>query len=215
MNRRNFLKAGSLAIGAAAVANIAGASISKLFASTSNTGFSIELVTDNEDKAIKLVQDYISGMNFGGGTVNFSEYSSDKPESGDIVLVKSGKLINYKTGSSDQSRGIKEIADSLKLPRIIQNPVRLKFSVNDNETTADNFLIFHRETLIRKVNINSGNRNIHVTGSKGEMTINVSSKKARVVSASCTHKNCVNSGSISLKGENIVCIPNEVHIIAD
>ena len=121
MNRRNFLKAGSFAIGSAAIANIAGASFSKILAATSSGtgGFSIELVTDNEDKAIKLVQDYISGMNFGRGTVNFSEYSSDKPESGDIVLVKSGKLINYKLNSTDEGRGIKEIADSLNLPRII------------------------------------------------------------------------------------------------
>ena len=69
--------------------------------------------------------------------------------------------------------------------------------------------------MVRKVSVSSGNQNIQINGSKGEMTVNVSGKKARVVSASCTHKNCVNSGSISLKGENIVCIPNEVHIIAE
>ncbi len=131
------------------------------------------------------------------------------------MLINSGKLINYKFSSSDQSRGIKEIADALKLPRIIQNPVRLKFSANDNETAADNFLIFHKDNLISKVNAGSVNRNIQINGTRGEMTVNISSKKARVVSASCTHKNCVNSGSISLKGENIVCIPNEVHIIAE
>lgn len=217
MNRRNFFKVSSFAIGAVAISNVAGTAISKVLAATKplSEEFSLELITDNEDKAIGLAQDFVKSLNSAGGIVKFSQYSLDKPESADMVLFQNGKLINYKNGYTDIQKQAAEIAKELDLPRIINNPVRIKFTSSDGETAAGNFLIFHKERLVEKVSASTSNRNIIVQGSRGEMTVNVSGKKARVVQASCTHKNCVNSGSISLSGENIVCIPNQVHIIAD
>ncbi len=217
MNRRNFFKISSFAIGAAAISNVAGSALTKVMAATNpaSDSFSLELITDNEDKAINLAQEFMNSLNDGGGVIKFSEYRLDKAESADIVLVRGGKLVNYKTGSDDVRRHVAEIAKELELPRIINNPVRIKFTSSGGETTASNFLIFHKDRLVGKVSASTSNRNITVMGSKGEMIVNVSGRKARVVQASCTHKNCVNSGSISLSGENIVCIPNQVHIIAD
>ena len=217
MNRRNFFKISSFAIGAAALSNVAGSALTKVMAAAnpSSDSFSLELITDNEDKAIDLAQSFMKDLNGSGGVIKFSEYRLDKAESADIVLVRGGKLVNYKTGSDDVRRQVAEIAKELELPRIINNPVRIKFTSSGSETAAINFLIFHKERLVEKVTASTSNRNVLVMGSKGEMTVNVSGKKARVVQASCTHKNCVNSGSISLSGENIVCIPNQVHIIAD
>ena len=216
MNRRNFFKISSFAIGAAALSNVAGSALTKVLAATnpSSDSFSLELITDNEDKAIDLAQDFMKNFN-SGGIIKFSEYSLDKAENADIVLVRGGKLVNYKTGGDDVRKQVAEIAKELKLPRIINNPVRIKFTSSGGETAASNFLIFHKERLVEKVSASTSNRNVLVIGSKGEMTVNVSGKKARVVQASCTHKNCINSGSISLSGENIVCIPNQVHVIAD
>jgi hypothetical protein len=221
MNRRNFFKISSFAIGAAALSNIAGGALSKVLASgksyVSSNDFSLELVTGsgNEGKAIKLAEEFIKSLDSGSGIIKFSEYSLDRAESADIVLVQKGRVINYKNGSGDIQKGICEIANELKLPRVITNPVRLKFSSSGSGDAADNFLIFHKGSLAEKVSASTSNRNISVAGSKGEVLINISSKKARVVQSSCTHKNCINSGSISLSGENIVCIPNEVHIIAE
>jgi hypothetical protein len=217
MNRRNFFKISSFAIGAAAISNVAGSALTKVLAATKHASdsFSLELITDNEDKAIDLAQEFMKSLNDGGGVIKFSEYSLDKAESADIVLVRGGKVVNYKTGGDDVRKQVAEIAKELKLPRIINNPVRIKFTSSGGETAASNFLIFHKERLVEKVSASTSNRNVLVMGSKGEMTVNVSGKKARVVQASCTHKNCVNSGSISLSGENIVCIPNQVHVIAD
>jgi hypothetical protein len=221
MNRRNFFKISSFAIGAAALTNIAGGALSKVFAAgksyVSSNDFSLELVTGigSEDKAIKLAEEFIKSLDSGSGIIKFSEYRLDRAESADIVLVQKGRVINYKNGSGDIQRGMGEIANELKLPRVITNPVRLKFSSSGSGEAACNFLIFHKESLVEKISASSSNRNISAAGSKGEVLINISSKKARVVQSSCTHKNCINSGSISLSGENIVCIPNEVHIIAE
>ncbi len=221
MNRRSFFKISSFAIGAAALTNIAGGAISKVLAAgkshVSSNDFSLELITGSgdEDKAIKLAEELIKGLNSGGGIINFSEYRIDKAESADIVLVQNGSIINYKNSSGDIQKSIGEIAKELNLPRIITNPVRLKFSSSGSGEAAGNFLIFHKESVVEKVSASSTNRNISVAGSRGEVIINISSKKARIVQSSCTHKNCINSGSISLSGENIVCIPNEVHVIAE
>ncbi len=217
MNRRNFFKISSFAIGAAALSNVAGAAFSKVLAAAKQPAdnFSLEIITDNEDKAIGLAQEFIKDLNSSGGIVKFTEYRLDKPESADIVLVQGGKILNYKNGNGDIRKQAAEIAKELQLPRVINNPVRIKFTSSDGETAARNFLIFHKERLVEKIPASTSNRNVIVFGSRGEMTINISGKKARVVQASCTHKNCVNSGSISLGGENIVCIPNQVHIIAD
>ena len=218
MNRRNFFKVSSLAVGAAAVSSIAGASLNKILAATtrpSNTGFSIEVITDDEDNAIKLVESVINDMNYSGGTVKFTEYRLDRAESADIVLIENGSLLNYKTGRGDTEKRLQETAKSLGLPKIIQNPVRLKFSVQDSDNAAANFLICHKDKIVNRIEASAKNQNITLRGSRGELTVNVSGLKARVVQSACTHKNCINSGSISLSGESIVCIPNEVHIIAE
>jgi hypothetical protein len=216
MDRRTFFKISSLTLGAAAAFSITSAPLKRLLAGTKqNNNFSIELITDDADKAAKLVEQYISGLDLMRGPISYSEYESDKAESGDIVLINDGKLLNYKTGSGDMERGAKEIASALNLPRIIGSPRRLKFSTIDAESTAGSFLVFHKEKLVRKIEAAAQNENISLSGTKGELRLNVSSRKARVTASSCTHKNCVNSGSISLTGESLVCIPNEIHIIAE
>ncbi len=214
MNRRNFFRVTSLAAAALSIGSLGNPE--KLFASSkSNASFSLELITDNSSKAIKLADEFLKGIDTGNGNIKFSEYSLDITESGDIVYLSEGKLINYKSGSNDISLSLKEIATELGLPKIIKNPVRLKFSDDNSGSEANNFLVFHKQKMIRKINSSETNFNLTVNGSKGELTININSGKARVVRAACTHKNCVNSGSISLANESIVCIPNEIHIIAE
>jgi len=218
MNRRNFFKVSSIAVGAAAFSGIAGTTLNKVLAATTrpdSSGFSIELVTDDEDKAIRLIESIVNDMNYSGGTVKFSEYRLDRAESADIVLIKNGSLVNYKTGKGDTEKELQEVAQSLGLPKIIQNPVRIKFSASASNNAATSFLVCHKDKIVNKIEAGAKNQNITLRGSRGELVINISGRKARVVQSACTHKNCINSGSISLSGESIVCIPNEVHIIAE
>lgn len=214
MNRRNFFRVSSLATAAVTLGNFTNAG--RLFASPKNlNGFSLEITTDNSSKAIKLAEDFLSGINTGRELIKFSEYRLDKPESGDLVYFSGGKLINYKNDISKTSAALREAAKELELPKLIDIPVRLKFTSENSGTAADSFLVFHKQKLIHKISASGNNINLSLHGSKSELTVNISSGKARVVSSGCSHRNCINSGSISRVNESIVCIPNEIHIIAE
>lgn len=218
MNRRNFFKISSFAAGAIAFTGIAGPAFNKLIAGTKKStqdSFSIELITDDENKAIKLVEEVISTMKLNGETVKFSEFRLDKSEKGDILLIRNSKLINYKSGTGDTEKMLKVAADSLNLPRVIENPVRLRFYVDGGIAAAKNFLICRNDFVLKKIDAEAHNINFNVSGKRGDMTINVDRNKARIVLSSCTHKNCINTGSISLRGESIVCIPNEIQVLAE
>lgn len=218
MNRRNFFKVSSFAAGAVAFSGIAGSAFNKLIAGTkesSTDNFSIELITDDEDRAIKLVEEVISTMSLNGETVKFSEFRLDRSENADILLIKNSKVINYKTQSGDTGKMLRETAGALSLPRVIEKPVRLRFSVDGGVTAAKSFLVCRSDIIVNKVDAGAQNFNLTVAGKRGEMTVNIDRNKARVVSSSCTHKNCINTGSISLKGESIVCIPNEIQVLAE
>jgi hypothetical protein len=216
MDRRNFLKISSFAIGAAALTNLSSGAISKVLGKNSRTDrFSLEMITDNEDKAIKLAENFISDLKLGKKIVKFSEYGLNKTENGDLVYLKNGKLLNYKTGLSDINWELRDIANELNLPRVITNPVRLRFYTQPEETTANSFLVFHKDKLVKRIDSSASNLNFKVRGTRGDVAINIDNGKARVTDSSCTHKNCIHSGSISIADESIVCIPNEVLILAE
>jgi hypothetical protein len=216
MNRRNFLKISSFAVGAAAITNLSAGTITKAFGKNVKPDrFSLELITSDEDKAIKLAENFIDGLNLNKKIVKFSDYQLNNTESADLVYIKNGKLVNYKASGNDTGKALREIADQLNLPRVITNPVRLKFYTQPEESNARHFLVFHKDKLVRKIDASESNFNLRIAGSKGDVVLNVNNRKARVTEASCRHKNCVNSGSISLADESIVCIPNEVLILAE
>ena len=213
MKRRDFFKVSSLAIGAAAIGSIP---LEKIYSKTSSSKyFSLEIVTDQEIKAIKLVEEFIRTNNLNWDTIKYSEFKLDKSESGDIVLFMNSKLVNYKSSSGKMAENLRSLARQLDLPRIVSEPVRLRFYTQNEGTPAQNFLVFHKDKLIHKINAGFENMNLKIAGTKGDLMLNVNGKKARVVQSSCTHKNCINTGSISLSNETIVCIPNQVLILAE
>ena len=73
MNRRNFFRVSSLAAATVTFGNFS--NTGRLFASSQNDkGFSLELITDNSSKAIKLAEEFLSRINTGSRTIKFSEY---------------------------------------------------------------------------------------------------------------------------------------------
>lgn len=216
MDRRNFLKISTFALGAAALTNLSSGALKRVLAkNTHSDKFSLELISDNEEKAIKLAENFIGDLRLDKQIIKFSEYGLNKTENGDLVYLNNGKLINYKTGLSNVNTGLREIADELNLPRIISNPVRLKFYTQTEASAARNFLVFHKDTLIRSIDASASNINLKVRGTKGDVAVSINNGKAQVTESSCTHKNCIHSGSISIADESIVCIPNEVLILAE
>lgn len=213
MKRRDFFKVGSLAVTAAAIGTLP---LEKVYSKTgSKNNFSLEIITDKQVKAIKLIEEFIRAHGLNSDIIKYSEYKLGKPESGDIILFRNSKLINYKKETGSICDSLRVIASELELPRIINDPVRIRFYTENDGETPKHFLVFHNDILINKIDASADNLNLKISGTRGDLTLNINGKKARVVQSSCTHQNCVNTGSISLANESIVCIPNNVVIIAE
>jgi hypothetical protein len=217
MKRRDFFKRSSFALSAAAIAGITGSSFSKLAANPRyKTGmFSLEIITDKPAEAIKLSEEFFRSYSYENAIINFSEYPVAGESSGDIVFVKDGKLINYKEGSQNIRKDIRVIAAALSLPKVISNPSRLRFYVSGNNIPAEKFLIFHKNMLIKSIVTGGKDTVLDIKGTKGNLRISIENSKVRVLDSDCTHKTCINSGSIAFSGESIVCIPNELLILCE
>jgi len=217
MNRRDFFKKSSMSLSAAALAGITAGSFRDLYSKQekNSKSFSFEIITDRPDEAIKLSEDFFKKYSYNDPVINFSEYPATGKMSGDIVFIKDGKLINYKEGKDQLNKDIRMIADALSLPQVLSNPSRLRFYVSENSYPAEKFLIFHKNVLIRSISSKDKNCVLTIEGTKGSVLLNIENKKARVLSSSCTHKTCINSGSIAFPGESIVCIPNELMILCE
>ncbi len=217
MKRRDFFKTGTAAVSALALPGIFAASFRDLFAKEvkDHGSFSFEIITDKPEEAVKLSERFFKNNSFYEPVINFSEFSVEGEMTGDIVFIREGKLINYKSGNSDMNNEIRSIAGSLSLPKKFVNPVRIKFYQPGMKAEADRFLIFHKNILIRSFIADSKNLNLNIEGTKGNILLNIENKKARVINSSCAHKTCINSGSIAFPGESIVCIPNEIMILCE
>ncbi len=217
MKRREFLKKSTLVISSATFAAASGISINNLFAKNGNIhrNFSFEIITDKPSEALRISQEFFRRNSFDEGIIKYSEYKLNGEMTGDIVFVNNGKLINYKTGNDDLTKDIRNIAQSLSLPDKLYDPVRLRFSLSESRSRAKKFLVFHKNILIKTLESGTGNSDLIINGSKGNLILRLKNTEAEVINSSCKHKTCVNSGSIGYAGESIVCIPNEILILCE
>jgi len=144
----------------------------------------------------------------------FREYSIAGTHTGDIVYVKNNRLVNYKSGTSGITSELREIAKELELPRKLENPACIRF-YTQKEDTASKFLVFHKNILIQSIEPSISRKTYIVSGSKGNLVIETSNNKAKVIESSCAHKTCMSMKSIGRSSEYIVCIPNEVQIVGE
>jgi|Deesub1362A_J573_1020465.scaffolds.fasta_scaffold12449_2 hypothetical protein len=64
---------------------------------------------------------------------------------------------------------------------------------------------------VKKVSLGD-EKKFKIMGSLGEMTLEVKKGKVRVLESKCPLKVCIERDWISSKGEEIICIPNEVRV---
>ncbi len=100
---------------------------------------------------------------------------------GDIVFINNGKLINYKSGTEKIKADIRNIAEALSLPKKITNPSRMRFYLSENTSAAERFLVFHKNILIKTIEADGCNLNIDLSGTKGNVILNIENNKARVI----------------------------------
>jgi hypothetical protein len=216
MNRRNFLKAGTFLLSATALSRINGLGLSQLFTLGSNIkDFSIELIIEDCDKAVPLIESLIKGNLANFRIVKYSEFEIEGRQKGDIVFFNNGKLVNYKESDDVISKQIKTISTDLDLPRVIENPKKIRFYSQGTNADAERFLVIHKNTVIDEIEPTNAGFVRKVNGTIGNVSISVQNKKLRVTESSCLHKTCIKTNPISKAGDYIVCIPNELVIMAE
>lgn len=216
MNRRNFLKAGTFFLSATALTKISGFGHSQLFKLDSNIkDFSIELITGDSDKAVLLIENLIKENLVNMRIVKYSEFEIEGKQKGDIVFFNNGKLVNYKESDDVISKQIKEISIDLNLPKVIENPKKIRFYSQRTNADAERFLVIHKGTVIDEIKPTYAGNVRKVNGTAGNVSINIQNKKLRVTESSCLHKTCIKTNPISKAGDYIVCIPNELVIMAE
>jgi len=212
MKRRDFLKATSLAIALGAVNPL------KVFSSVagkmkSDSSFSLEVITSNPDYAASLLEDFAKSGNLGIGEMKYSEYPVVGDVMGDLVFVNDNKLIDYITASDEVSVKLREIRKQLRLPSVIENPVRIRLYKNAN-TDVNNLFVVQKGNIIKKINPEISDI-YNFYGKSGKLVLNVSKGNAYVLESECRHQICKRTGSIKNSGDYITCIPNQLHIFAE
>ena len=211
MNRRDFLKVSGVAIAAGTVLP----SIVKagLLTSVTEDNFSLEVITDQPEKASALLERFAKNGSLGTGNLSYAEYPIAESVVGDIVFVKNGKLFDLINSSSDLANGLKDIRKELKLPSLISNPVRVRM-FRKSEGKAKEIFVMRKGEIIGKFDPNSFGT-FDVTGRSGNTKISFSENGVRVLDSECKHKICAKMRAITKSGDFITCIPNQLHIFAE
>jgi hypothetical protein len=213
MKRRDFLKYSSLILPATAAMGLVNPFTSKIFAAIKSDGsFSLSVVTDKPSKTIHTIEQAIKNSEYGKSTLQFTEYSLNGRFVGDIAYVKSQELVDYHKGTDDFSHLLDDSANSLSLPRIIDNPMLLRFSSGEISAKPAGINVFRGNSLVKHLSLNSDIDNLKIEGLKGHVNIRIKNKKVKIISATCKHKTCMNMEAISRPGENLICIPNQINI---
>ncbi len=213
MKRRDFLKYSSLVLPATAAMGMINPFTSKVFAAVNkNESFSLSVITDQPSKTIHTIEQAIKNSKYGNNSLQFSEYKLQGRYVGDIAYVKSQTLIDYHKNKDEFALLLNESANSLSLPRTLDNPVMLRFSSEQNSLQPGGVNIFRGNTLIKQLSLNKDIEHYRVDGLKGHVDIKIKNKSVSITSASCKHKTCMNMNPISKPGENLICIPNQINI---
>jgi hypothetical protein len=213
MKRRDFLKYSSLIVPATAVMGVINPFNNKIFANVKNNGsFSLSVITDQPSRTIHTIEQAIKNSAYGKSTLQFTEYQLKGRHVGDIAYVKSQSLIDYRKGKDEFSLLLDDSADSLSLPRALDDPMLLRFSSQQNLIEPEGVNIFGGETLVKQLSLDNDLEHYRIEGLKGYVDIRIKNKMVRITSATCKHKTCMNMAPISKPGENLVCIPNQINI---
>ncbi len=116
----------------------------------SDSSFSLEVITSNPDYAASLLEDFAKSGNLGSGEMKYSEYPVVGDVMGDLVFVNDNKLIDYITASDEVSVKLREIRKQLRLPSVIENPVRIRLYKNANKDVNSLFVV-QKGNIIKKI----------------------------------------------------------------
>ncbi len=213
MKRRDFLKYSSIILPASAALGMINPFAKNTFAAVKDAGpFSLSVITNQPSKTIHTIEQAIKYSDYGREKLDFTEYRLQGRHLGDIAYVRGQELVNYHKGTDEFSQLLRESAGSLSLPETLDDPVLLRFSSPRNSAQPGGINIFRGETLVKQLSLNQDVEAYHIEGMKGHVDISIKNGSVKVVSASCSHKTCMNMAPISKPGENLVCVPNQINV---
>lgn len=175
-----------------------------------NTLFSLNLVTDQTENAIKLVEKLLQNSNLNFGKITFEEFQLAGNHVSDIALVQNGSLVDFRKGKNLLQNELNKISNLLELPQKVENPKLIKFY---NQSTEPEFVdIFSSGILVDKIALDKNLNSRVFKNQKGEIEFEIKNGKAQITEATCKHKTCLKMGKISKAGESLICIPNQISI---
>jgi hypothetical protein len=211
MNRRDFLRNGTIVISGLAISNKLTAVPKSLFSKESEkSDFSFEIVTGNPDLAIHHIEQLINDSPLKCGKITLDEFQLSGDHLGDIAFIKNRQLIDFRNSDDQFSRRLAQTCRTLGLPRYVENPSFLRFYPENDSTTPHDVNIIRNNGRIDRLNLSEFSDIHRIEGAEGHLDIAVENHAVRVISTTCKHKTCMKMGSIRHPGQRLLCIPNQI-----
>lgn len=213
MNRRNFLKSTAVLAAMMSVKPVFAADLFRKTEKDISGAFSLDIITGNPDRAVFAAERFIK--KFYDGKVSYSENIIKGTFASDIVMVKNGTLINYKSESSEIAKNLKVLATEAESGSVLENPWLISFSAG-GDLKPGRIKIHSGDQLVRIIEVDKHDyTELEIEGKLGVSKFHLSDGSIRMTSAPCGHQTCMQAGAISKTGGSIVCIPNMVRAIIE
>ncbi len=174
---------------------------------------SLAMTTDDPEEAIESLQKALGEGSAFARRFTFREAILPGTQEGDIVLVRDGKLIDFRASRDPLSRRLRDVAGRFRLPRRMEDPLLVLFESCSPAGGADHVEIYHRNALVARFGIKDTVVDHEVRTGTGSLLVSLRAGVARITEATCAHRTCVKAGGIHRAGQALVCIPDEVRVV--
>jgi hypothetical protein len=213
MNRRNFIKTGSLLLAIPAILPVS-EKLSRILINKINVNkFSLNVIAPTADEAVPVLQNFINSLELKDNIVQYSEYMLSGVYKSDLTFTENNRLLNYKSAGSELSDKLNELHDKLNLSAELKNPVLIKM-YNYNFEKAKELYVYKSDIIQQKITLSDDERFYTIKGNNGDLTLEVKNFKAKIINSSCAHKTCMKMNAAHYSGDSLICIPNRISIVA-
>ncbi|TAL70896.1 MAG: hypothetical protein EPN82_00925 [Bacteroidetes bacterium] len=217
MNRRQFVEGSIFAAGGmVATGRLLAKNSNKINSTnlyTNKNTIDLELLCDDSGIAFDSISSFLKLLNV--SNVKIEEHQLIGDYIGDVVFIYNNCLVNYKSDNTKHGHIIRNISETLKLPRKIKNPTLIK-AISVNKDSFPKYVnVFSDNKITERYKISEEKKDIHIKAEKGELVFSITNNSVFATHSSCKHKNCIHTGAIRKAGQNIICIPNNIRIALD